>query len=574
MQFKIVIGLPDSVFAIVVKQFSLLEDFVRLDTSLRTSHIDCELFEKLLEKTKKENCSTKTVTCLPAMKWLKFRGLSVSVSRYCDRLFISDESTTYFDNVRNLSVLHCKEEDVMRFNNCSKLTVLSLNNLVWMTDSTFLLLLFNIVADQLTSLCVAGCCKLSGYAMVKVTEHCCSLLTINASFLPLLCCSAIHSFSNLSTLTSINFEDSIIIASDEEFNDTFLPVFRNNCSLRDVNIRNCGYCITSTIDILRLASCRGIVSLTLNNNMLTRVKDVDIVSLCALCPTIEELVVDELTCLTVNAFVCIGKMLKHLRVLSCCGLENSDIIADIIMEMFSSCTLVDFGIMRVEGVKSTQFEDISPTLRNLILLRNLNPQLTVSYTEWRRSVSMDAFHFCTRQKLSDSLLVLTIGRWPAGSSAHESSISFRMGELARGFQHLTELNFVDSNVWNDHLVEFVKYSTNRLAVLRFIRCASVSDSGVCAVIDANRTTLGVFSVEQCHAGISDKCFGSTSQCLKLRELTFLNQENITALGVRNFKKSACSYLEKLSIYRCHGCICTTEFSCDCYEYFFKFSGLS
>jgi hypothetical protein len=435
------------------------------------------------------------------------------------------------------------------------------NNYCYMDDSVFTALLQLINGTQLTRLDVSGCANLTDIAMLEVTLHCPNLVHLNISNLRQLTRTSVDSIVHkLKNLTSINLERSVQVVIDSPVTDCIGFLFKN-CQLTDVNIRHCGGVFLSTIQFIAMSApnCDKMRSLVLNNSTMGLVDDTHINNLCGFCPLIEELTLDSLYCLTVRAFINIGRRLSRLTFLSFNGLNNADLIVQVLSEVFSSCSRVDLSAMRFNGRRRRSFQNASADLERQICQREARRDLDVlSHSLWLER-SMNGFREPMLDCFGSYLVSISIGNW------HEKSylVEPTPGDLAAACHHLTELNIVQSNISDAGVEAFGLMSSGRLTTLRFERCQWVSDRGVFALVTSNNNSLAKVCIVSCHQSLSDYALGAVSSCIMLCEFQTFFQPNVTASGI-NLVKNSCKYLRKFNVFKFEGCTCDDRRNCLCY----------
>jgi hypothetical protein len=188
-----------------------------------------------------------------------------------------------------------------------------------------------------------------------------------------------------SQLQSIDFHDSFKYQLGSELFSALGRLFKSLTKIVHINIRSAPGIYQSTITFVEKLpeQFKHLVGIALNNSDSTLVDDNNIQLLCSLCPQIEVLDVDYLTCITPIAFVHIGKHLKFLRELSCYGLSDSDLIVGILAKYMYACSTVDFHQMKFVGQVRQPFQAVP-----------LNSFLALSLS--------DRMSFQTRRVTSDS----------------------------------------------------------------------------------------------------------------------------------------------------------------------------
>jgi hypothetical protein len=328
-----------------------------------------------------------------------------------------------------------------------------------------------------------------------------------------------------------------------------------------VNIRNCVLLTLNTTQLIKDHGCRKITKLVLNVTDVP-VLDSDIHDLCLQCPDIEELTVDGLVGLTLNCFAYdILRRLNKLRMLSCAGLPNSDLIVDIWSYTLTNFLEVDYCAMKVVGTRRLVSIDDLPNLRKRIQHRFSQVDAEANtFAEWRLK-SNDVGFFGHPMKLlwlSFYMKTITIGMWLQDAAIARAttcnpeleSVANRMELIADDFKHLTELNIVESNVDDSHVLIFAEAAKHALAVLRLSDCPGVGDIGVQAMMAAHNSTLRVVHIHRCHPDLSDAALKSVEQCAGLREISVSGQPAVTAEGMDGVKRS-CEVLSRCSFNAFH-----------------------
>jgi hypothetical protein len=549
----------------VWRDFINLEDLCRLDTAMSCSKMCIDPFKQSLVYIRQSFFSViKVSKCLKS--WLESRSMKLLVEGFC-----SFERLT--EKITSVAITHSKFEmfcdPPTLFNMCKvcNLTSLSFHGAVWLTDRILIEFLSTIPRDQLLVVDLTGCVKLTIKSVCKIANFCSSLQSISIANIYDLSPDAIWSFTSLTSITSINFQNSISQARtfDGRVYGALSVLFVHN-TLREVNILQCGDYAYGTLSLIEFypENSAMIVKLVLSNSIHMLVLDSHIQSLCHTCPLMEELVLHNLCHLTMNAIVIIGQNLKRLRILSCPGLKNSDIIARIFEEIFELRYSVDFCEMRMVGVIRSSFKGVSKILADRIRRRRINDIFNkqVAYSDWVE-MSMEGFGRAMRTHFCADLTSIVVGWWPAHYMLTSSAILPRMMDLASACTSLTELNIVNSNVDNNGLVAFGMGSTRLLRVLRLSNCEVVGDAGVIALIDANLATLAVVDIDGCHRDLSDVCLQHVQKCVGLREFRIHGQQSVTMAGVFALRVVN-PRLQVFDVYRCKKCICWDQKVCKCY----------
>lgn len=430
----------------------------------------------------------------------------------------------------------------------------------YLEDAVFILLMKTISGAQLTHLDISGCTKLSNDSILLMSSLCFSLKALNISNLRKLTRTAVEAIvHNQTNLTSINMERSVHPVFDPLLAGNIRCMFQS-CKLVEVNIRHCGCLFLSTIDfVARSASnCNNMRKLVLNNSCMAPVGDSHISDLCGFCPLLQEMTLDNLYCVTVRAFICLGRFLKNLTFLSFNGLNDCDLIVQVLSEVFAFCSSVDLCEMRVSGHRRRTFHSVSTVLERLIRKREDKRNLgTLPHSDWRE-FSMTGFREPMLDSFCSQLLILTIGNWSTSQSSKPTP-----GELASACQNLTELNIVMSNIDDQGVEAFVQSSNKRLTILRLESCEWVGDRGLSALVSANQQTLTEVSVDRCNKNLSDCGLLHVSRCTLLREFRLFFQPKITAMRINSIKDS-CKCLRGLNVFKFEGCACSEQWNCMCY----------
>ena len=437
----------------------------------------------------------------------------------------------------------------------------TVHNIHWIVDELLLPLIGVFLTKKLIVVDLTGCNALTDRSVVRIAEECVELTSVNLSHLRKLTSSSVMAFAALHSLTSINFENSVE-HDCEGLAYELCHLFRSN-DLRSINIRHCGSDPSSTIPFVHFASdCSKIVTLVLNNLVARSVTDSDILELCHICPFIEDLTIDYLWCLTVQAIAIIGSHLKFMRILSCFGMVNSDLVALALGEIFSVRSSIDISIMRMEGVINPFFFKFSEFLESRILKRRQGPDPIKDH------LALD--HICSMEDAFDERMLEiccpTIRRLSVGWFEAILPIRPLMEQLATAcFQSLLELNICCSNVADGDVTGFALNCNMRLQILRLDTCEFVSNRGMRAMITANHRSLLEVSIDSCSQDLRDEALlDPLGMCFVLRKFRVCRQANFTLEGVEEIKE-ICKKLRFLSVFKCKGCVCIDEVDCFCYE---------
>lgn len=544
----------------------MLQDHHNLDIAMRTSALCLDPFRRTVFGIVTEafvHVDNVSVVSECLVKWLAARNLKLSaktISSFSSNITAEVHSSVLITHSQKQAF--CTTAVLFQICSFSLLTTINLSNANWLTDCILKQILSNIPAGQLLVLDVAGCEKLSDESICQVAQLCSNLQVINIAKIRTLSPNAIWSLTVLTTLTSVNFQSSVqvICGSGSIIDDAISFIVCNNW-LREINTLHCGgskysHCLLNIFEDFP-DKCGRIVKLVLVDSSVVKVKDNDIQFVCASCVLLEELTLHHLCHLSLDAITTVGKCLKRLRILSCPGLENSDLVARLLIEIFSTYYSVDFCEMRIDGVIRESFQEPSANLADRIRLRYQNRRDRVTYADWTEK-SMEGFGRAMCTYCCSKLISMVIGWWPA-----DHDIVGKMMDLAAACICLKELSVVRSNVKDQGLVKFSVGCSHLLRLLRLSNCKAVGDTGVIAIVNANHGTLIGVDIDACHPDLSDSCLESVKKCKDLREFRIHRQQRITKNGVFGVKRVS-PHLQLFDIYGCENCSCYLQKLCKCY----------